>query len=344
MKINENVWRVRVTWSGILCLLFLCFCAAGNLYAQKSYSLETVPNVRLDDGDNRVSNPDDILSEAYVDSINHVLRVMEDSTGIEVAVVAVTSIGDNDVRLFASDLFNRWGIGKKGKDNGLLILMVTEKGHRTIVFETGYGLEGDLPDATCYSIQQKYMLPDLKQGNYDVGMLKGVRALSDLLYGGSIVPAEDDSIDGEGLFYALILLAITGVIYCFLFILVPLFFFNIFIGLFGRLLINIWPRTCPKCGKRKLRLKRTEVVKKPTFKQKGLYRLHFACKHCGHEKVVDQHMNKYGLFCFIDLYVPNLGSSSSSSPDFAGFNMDKDSDSWGEGSSGGGGSSSDFDE
>ena len=158
--------------AGWFCLLY---------FRGKDYSIETIPNVRLSNRLNHVSNPDGIITPDDAARINQLLNVVEDSLGIEVAVVAVNSIGDQDARMFATDLFKHWGLGQKSKDNGLLIQLVTEPSQRSVVFETGYGIEGVLPDAICYRLQQRYMMPDLKAGNYSAGMLKGVMAVTKYL-------------------------------------------------------------------------------------------------------------------------------------------------------------------
>ena len=67
-------------------------------------------------------------------------------------------------------------MGEKGKDNGLVVLLVTEE--RCIQFATGYGLEGVLPDAVCKQIQVRYMNKYLGEGNWDAGMLAGIQAIS----------------------------------------------------------------------------------------------------------------------------------------------------------------------
>lgn len=102
------------------------------------------------------------------------------NTTDEVAVVILPTIGSHaaDARYtpktFATELFNLWGIGQKDKDNGLLILMVMDE--RRVEFETGYGMEGILPDALCKRIQVEYMVPKFKQGDYDAGLSAGVNA------------------------------------------------------------------------------------------------------------------------------------------------------------------------
>lgn len=161
----------------------LTFVSCLSLFSAESYTVETIPNLRLKDRLNHVSNPDGILSLSDVQAINSHLNILEDSLAIEVAVVAVNSIGEADPRVFATDLFKYWGLGKKGEDNGLLILLTLDP--RAVVFETGYGLEGVLPDAICYRLQQKYMIPSLKENKFSEGMLFGVEAVSDYLLASS---------------------------------------------------------------------------------------------------------------------------------------------------------------
>lgn len=143
--------------AGLLVLFLAISCFYSSVQAA-SYTVETVPNAHVSDRSNRVSNPDGIILPEDVATINQMLQLVEDSLSIEVAVVAIESIGDNDARMFATDLFKHWGIGKKGEDNGLLILLVTDPAQRAVVFETGYGIEGILPDAICYRLQQNYMI------------------------------------------------------------------------------------------------------------------------------------------------------------------------------------------
>jgi uncharacterized protein len=78
-------------------------------------------------------------------------------------------------RDFATELFNFWGIGKKGKDNGLLLLVVI--GQRRWEFEVGYGLEGTLPDATMRRIGEA-LPPYFKKGDYGPGILAVSRTIA----------------------------------------------------------------------------------------------------------------------------------------------------------------------
>jgi len=131
-----------------------------------------VPNPKTADATAFVSNPDGILSSETVSLLDAQLYELANQTTAEVALVAVNSIGANEIEDFANSLFNHWGIGKAGKDNGVLILFVLDQ--RAVRFEVGYGLEGALPDAICKRIQTQVMIPEFKNENYDAGILAGV--------------------------------------------------------------------------------------------------------------------------------------------------------------------------
>lgn len=151
------------------------------------WEVETVPNPKKQNAHNWVSNPDHILSESAENEINGMLKKLEDSLTIEIAVVALNSINGEEPRDFAHRLFNTWGVGKAGDDNGLLILLTLDI--RDITFETGYGLEGILPDATCKRIQTGAMLPFLSQNKWNEGLVEGVKAVIARLDGSDYVAA-----------------------------------------------------------------------------------------------------------------------------------------------------------
>ena len=151
---------------------FLLFLTLAVSLSAQEYSVDDVPNPRTTDVNNFVSNPDGILSYAAVEQINAALQSLETDTKAEINVVMLNSIGNEDIFDFGVRLFNKWGIGKKDLDNGLLILFVLDQ--RTVRFEVGYGLEGILPDGICKRIQTQAMVPEFKNGDYDAGILAGV--------------------------------------------------------------------------------------------------------------------------------------------------------------------------
>jgi len=106
-------------------------------------------------------------------------REVLEKTGTSVVVATVKSIGDNDLTDYANRLYEQWGIGKKGEDKGVLILLAVEE--RRIRIETGYGVEGILPDGLVGNILDRYVVPKLKQNNYDEGMANALVAVSQVI-------------------------------------------------------------------------------------------------------------------------------------------------------------------
>ncbi|HKG05840.1 MAG TPA: TPM domain-containing protein, partial [Pedobacter sp.] len=122
-----------------------------------------------------VSNPDHILTAETVAELNSKLRVLDQAGTAHIDVVFVKSIGDLVPKDVAHELFNTWKIGSKETNNGLLMLIVEDQ--KRIDFETGFGLEGILPDVICYRIQQKYMIPYAKQNDFNGAVKSGVDAV-----------------------------------------------------------------------------------------------------------------------------------------------------------------------
>lgn len=159
-------------------ILFLTLiCVSLSAHAQV-YTVETVPNTKLINN-SYVSDSTKILHDTTVNRINQLLGDLERAATAQVAVVMLPSIGEEDHVDFAQRLFRHWGIGQASNDNGLLILFIMNQ--RTIRFHTGYGVEGVLPDATCKRIQQRFMVPHFKEGDYNTGMLRGIEATVSIL-------------------------------------------------------------------------------------------------------------------------------------------------------------------
>ena len=142
------------------------------------YTIQTVPNPK-DINNGYVSNPDGILSKETVDKLNKELYALERKSEVEVAIIAIQSIGQADYTEFAYQLANYWGIGKANKSTGLLLLLVLDE--RAARIEVGNGLEGLLPDAVCERILQNYMFPAFKAGDYDSGFLAATQYITQRL-------------------------------------------------------------------------------------------------------------------------------------------------------------------
>lgn len=185
-------------------LIYVVFCLFPILVSATEYTIQTVPKPKNAYENGFVSNPDGILKNQTVQEINIYLDSLEKKTGAEVAIVVVGSIGSEEIKPFATDLLKLWGIGKAKKDNGLLVLFVLDQ--KKVTFETGYGLEGALPDAICKRIQIQSVIPEFKKGNYDAGIMAGIQRIGGII---SKEPVEkevkkNDNIDWKGaLFIAL---------------------------------------------------------------------------------------------------------------------------------------------
>lgn len=122
-----------------------------------------------------------LLSEADENALIKQITQLHNTTGDYIVVVTLPTIKDTDLtpKQYATKLFETWQIGNKDKDNGLLILDVADV--RRIEIETGYGLEGALPDSTLKQIQTKQMVPAFKQGDFAKGFQDGVAVIGEKL-------------------------------------------------------------------------------------------------------------------------------------------------------------------
>ena len=144
------------------------------IVAAGAESLTSIPNPRTRDGTWVTDMPGTLRAET-VARLNSTIGDFERTTGAEMAVVVIGSLDGLSIEEAAVRLFDLWGIGKKNKDNGLLLLWST--GDRRIRVEVGYGLEGVLPDGKVGAILDAYVMPKFKSGEFDEGLLAGVDAL-----------------------------------------------------------------------------------------------------------------------------------------------------------------------
>ena len=106
----------------ILTLILATFLLIPLQAQEKVYTVDNLPKVHLQNKMQYVCNPAGILSQAACDTIDTMLHALEQQTGIETVVAIVPSIGDMECFDFCHQLLNQWGVGKKGTDNGLVIL------------------------------------------------------------------------------------------------------------------------------------------------------------------------------------------------------------------------------
>jgi uncharacterized protein len=126
-----------------------------------------------------------VLSSDEVQNLERKLVMFNDSTSTQIVVVVVKSLNGYDKNEFARLIGENWGVGQKGKNNGAVMLIKpkypNEKGEACI--QTGYGLEGAIPDALAKRIYENEMLPNFKNGNYYAGIESATSTMISLAKG-----------------------------------------------------------------------------------------------------------------------------------------------------------------
>lgn len=111
------------------------------------------------------------------------LRDYNDTTSTQIVVMIRPDLGDYDKASYAFELGNRWGIGRKSKNNGVVMLIKSEPPDRGIFIATGYGTEGALPDITAGRIIRGVMAPYFREKRYYEGIDAGLDAIKEALAG-----------------------------------------------------------------------------------------------------------------------------------------------------------------
>jgi uncharacterized protein len=126
-----------------------------------------------------------ILGADEVRSLEQKLVSFNDSTSTQIALVIVPSLNGYDKADFSQRLAEKWGIGQKGLNNGILILIKPKTGDSNgqVQISPGYGLEGAIPDITCAEIIDREMLPSFRNGDYYSGIDRAANTLMSLARG-----------------------------------------------------------------------------------------------------------------------------------------------------------------
>ena len=164
----------------LLHIAILCFFLSLHSLVFAYYTSDNVPNPKEKGLSNWISNPDEILSENIVIELNNQINRLYDSTSAQIAVVVIKGDEQTSARELSMELFDKWKVGQKGMDNGLIILVVTQS--RQCFLRTGYGLEGCLTDAYTTKIFNRDMKPYFIQGNWDEGVRQGTLRCIETIY------------------------------------------------------------------------------------------------------------------------------------------------------------------
>jgi uncharacterized protein len=123
----------------------------------------------------RVNDYAAMLSPATRQQLESVLASLEKEESTQLAVLTIDSLQGENLEEFSLKVVEKWRLGQKGLDNGVLLLIA--KNDRKLRIEVGYGLEGVLTDLTSGRIIRDIITPQFKNGNFDQGVIDGVSAM-----------------------------------------------------------------------------------------------------------------------------------------------------------------------
>lgn len=157
----------------------------------------------------RVVDEAALMSRKQAHQLTQQLAAFEKRSGIQLVVVSVDSLDGETIEEYGYQLGRHWGIGQKGKDNGVLLLIAQDE--RKVRIEVGYGLEGALPDAITANIIQTRILPAFKRGDMVAGVVAGSQGIMQAL-AGEYQPVEQPKSDSDGGPWLFILVVIAMIV------------------------------------------------------------------------------------------------------------------------------------
>lgn len=138
-----------------------------------------------------------LLNQQEQQLLESKLRRYNDTTSSEFTIVVIRSTGPYDIGQYAAELGEKWGIGKKGKDNGLLLLVAVED--RTVWVATGYGLEPTITDANIKRVVESYIKPNFRSEQYFKGLDEATSIFMAMASGEFVADQHNDSGGKEAL-------------------------------------------------------------------------------------------------------------------------------------------------
>ena len=159
----------------LLTFLFLLTGLLSLLLPAVSSGLE-VPQLQ-----GRVNDYGAMLSSGTKQQLEQLLQVLEQQESTQIVVLTINSLEGDNLENFSIRVVEKWKIGQKGLDNGVLLLIAKED--RKLRIEVGYGLEGKLTDLVAGRIIRDVITPKFKMGNFDQGVIDGINSLVSVVRG-----------------------------------------------------------------------------------------------------------------------------------------------------------------
>lgn len=149
-----------------------------------------------------------LLSQSETSQLEAKLKAYYDTTSTQIAIVIVKTVQPYDISEYAFKLGRAWGVGEKGKNNGIIILWAP--GDRKVFIATGYGMEGSITDAYSKRIIEQDIKPNFKALKYYEGLDAAVDKI--INYAKGEFQADPDDEDGGGAFVGILIFIIILII------------------------------------------------------------------------------------------------------------------------------------
>lgn len=170
---------------GLLFIALLCVAATGSL-----------ADVAIPPLKSHITDLTGTLTKTETIQLEQQLANFEGKKGSQIAVLIVPSTQPETIEQYSIRVVEAWKLGRKGIDDGVLLLVA--KNDRTLRIETGYGLEGALPDAIARRIIDEGITPKLKHGNFFGGLQTGIRQIISVIEGEPLPVPAQQSIESAG--------------------------------------------------------------------------------------------------------------------------------------------------
>lgn len=226
-----SAYRTRRAWRALMAIVVLL---PGLLMWPASAQEAAVPPLST-----WVTDTTGTLDTATRQSLNTRLAALDKDKGAQIAVLMIPSTGNESIESYATRAFEQWRLGRKGVDDG--ILLVVAKDDRRLRIEVGYGLEGAVPDVLAGRIIREQITPHFRTGDFSSGVVAGVNSLVALLEGEPLPPpAPGASVDDDDDVPFLAILPALAFMAAIMPLGIPTLFLGVFAGIvYGSVVVGI---------------------------------------------------------------------------------------------------------
>lgn len=156
----------------------LIFGAPGQAFDKEGIPKKPTPERLV----NIIEGSPQVFSSGQINQLESNLVQFSNATGVQIVLVVVPNLNGYEKAQMATEIGHKWGVGEKGKDNGIVILLKPKSSNSKgqVFIATGYGLEGVIPDAIGKRIVEVEMIPEFKKEDYFTGITKAIQTLQSL--------------------------------------------------------------------------------------------------------------------------------------------------------------------